>query len=235
VDVCILQVDSNAASTNHVTRFFPLSCRDVTEQEKISAWGYPGSYSINNPLGYVSGGIGQDGLVPSSIAFVPGMSGGPVLDENGFVIGVIYGAGTALPQWAVFTPLLYVRSLLLRVGIDCRAPPVSSSVNDIRFDEIQTAQVQVSRVDDFMRVSVNGNQVEDAKFGETPPWRTIKPYLKRGPNSIFVLIINGQYGGCGGELQLRINGSVVTDFTREWSIPMERAQSTELAQRRYLL
>jgi len=49
-------------------------------------------------------------------AVQPGMSGGPAADENGRLVGVVYGAaGTA----TLFTPIVFARVLLQAAGIDC--------------------------------------------------------------------------------------------------------------------
>lgn len=88
---------------------------------------------------------------------------------------------------------------------------------------LKSAEIQVTDVDDFMKVWVNDQLIEDANINDTPPWRSIKGLLKKGPNSIMVRIDNGIYGGCGGTLSLRINGSVAKEFSRTWQIPIDKA------------
>jgi hypothetical protein len=45
----------------------------------------------------------------------------------------------------------------------------------------------------------------------------------RGSNEIRLVIANGQYGGCGAELQVRINGNLIKSLGRKIEIPIERA------------
>ena len=131
------------------------------------------------------------------------------------LVGIVVAAVTGLA--AVITA-----SSTIQLAI-CNVTGVLCPSSGIAFATVHTAEIQVARVDDFMQVFVNGQQVENAKFGDTPPWRSIKSLLRQGPNSILVNIDNGQYGGCGGTLQLRINGSLIPDFSQQWAIPMQQA------------
>jgi hypothetical protein len=92
---------------------------------------------------------------------------------------------------------------------------------DFNFLAIESADLQVSSVDDLMSIYINGQKVEEARFGETPPRRSILQFLKRGPNAITVDIYNGKYGGCGGVLTVRLNLTVV--LQRRWEVPMKDA------------
>lgn len=94
---------------------------------------------------------------------------------------------------------------------------------DFRLSDVVSADIQVSSVDDEMSVEVNDVRVVQAKFGEAPPRTSIRNHLKAGPNKIVVNIYNGPYGGCGGRLELRLNGQVQPDVSRTWSVPMKDA------------
>jgi hypothetical protein len=93
-----------------------------------------------------------------------------------------------------------------------------------RLADIQDAQVRLRRVDDFAWVYVNDSAVVDrAVYGETPAWTPIRRFLKSGRNEIRVVIKNGEYGGCGAELDVTVNGKRVDSFDRAWFLPTERA------------
>lgn len=95
-----------------------------------------------------------------------------------------------------------------------------------QWSDVKSAEVQASEVDDRMILRVNGNEVFDVKYGETPAWVSIKNDLRRGPNSLEVVIINGKNGGCGGSLALRLNGRLnpyEPEGKWRWSVPMKDA------------
>jgi hypothetical protein len=90
--------------------------------------------------------------------------------------------------------------------------------------QIQDAELRLRKVDDFAWVYVNGNAVIDrAIYGEAAGWTPFRQFLKAGSNEIRVVIRNGQYGGCGAELDVSINGKPVDSFARAWYLPTERA------------
>jgi hypothetical protein len=121
VDVCILKLSPDDITSNNITNYFTLSCRDIGTQEKISAWGYPvGPMNTkNHPSGQVTGGVGEKFLMPAAIVILGGMSGGPVLDESGSVIGIVYGVAKDQTSFALFTPLQYAHSLIGDTGTAC--------------------------------------------------------------------------------------------------------------------
>lgn len=98
-----------------------------------------------------------------------------------------------------------------------QAPPAVEERHwPTRFLEVESAELQVSEIDDIMTVTVNGNPVIQATYGQTPPWTDIKKFLHPGPNAIEVIIQNGQYGGCGGTLVLKLNGQLNPDYRWRW-------------------
>lgn len=71
----------------------PLSCRVPKRGEAVSAMGHPLELEWIETKGWIAGevstkpGIWASGL-PVDIAFVFGMSGGPVIDQDGHVVGI---------------------------------------------------------------------------------------------------------------------------------------------------
>lgn len=115
-------------------------------------------------------------------------------------------------------------SLLLEPLADPTPPPVERTTPEAlkptwptTFADVTSAELQVSDIDDLMNVSVNGNPVIQAAYGETPPWVSIAQLLRKGPNKLEVVIQNGNYGGCGGTLTLRLNRCLHPDYRWVWS------------------
>jgi hypothetical protein len=98
-----------------------------------------------------------------------------------------------------------------------------------RLRAIHTAELRASNIDDFMDVYVNDNVVvSHATYGAILPWLSFRRFLKPGANEIRTVIKNGDYGGCGGTLDVRINGTPVESLSRAWAIPIGQATVGEL-------
>jgi hypothetical protein len=80
-----------------------------------------------------------------------------------------------------------------------------------RFAQLKKAEILMSEIDDFMTVVINDVSTFRAQFGQATNWNDVTSYFKRGANTISMTILNGQYGGCGGALQLRMNGFVAPE------------------------
>jgi hypothetical protein len=92
-------------------------------------------------------------------------------------------------------------------------PPVWPS----RFSDLDTAELAVSAVDDLMIVSVNNKEIARVAYGQTPEPFDVKKELHRGANKIEIIIQNGDYGGCGAALTLRLNDQENPEFKWRWS------------------
>jgi len=88
-----------------------------------------------------------------------------------------------------------------------------------RFKDLRKAEINLSEVDDVMYVSINDQRVARAEYGETPGWIDVTKHLKKGTNKIETTIENGRYGGCGGTLELKLNGFRNPEFKMTWSKP----------------
>ena len=84
-----------------------------------------------------------------------------------------------------------------------------------KFSDVCSADVQLSKIDDLVVVSINDTEVASAKYGETPGRTSILSLLRKGPNKVEVIVQNGPYGGCGGQVVLRLNELENTDY--RWS------------------
>lgn len=84
------------------------------------------------------------------------------------------------------------------------------------FDDLESAEMLATEVDDLMYVSVNDVSVLESHYGETPDWVNFTPLLHKGTNKIEVIIENGRYGGCGGQLAIRLNGFDSSKYQWAW-------------------
>lgn len=85
-----------------------------------------------------------------------------------------------------------------------------------KLTDVCTAELQISAIDDYMKVRVNDHLVATGRYGETPDWVDVKALLHKGPNKIETIIENGQYGGCGGTLVIRLNDFENPDYRWTW-------------------
>lgn len=107
-DVALLRYerDENIASS-------PLVCRDARLGETVKAIGSPGTIEFVSTFGKVSGAARKHGPWASVFVFdgtvAPGMSGGPVTDVGGNVIGLTVGL-MAIPMGfsAAAMPISYI-------------------------------------------------------------------------------------------------------------------------------
>jgi hypothetical protein len=102
-------------------------------------------------------------------------------------------------------------------------PLGSSSALDVwatKLEDVKTAEIQLSDVDDIMKVYVNGQELAPARYGDFPAWISILDYLRNGDNKIEISISNNNAGqACSGTLRLKLNGIVNSDYQRFWRKP----------------
>lgn len=84
------------------------------------------------------------------------------------------------------------------------------------FSEVRRAELRVSEVDDYLRLSVNGTEFPRIEFGQNPDPISILHLLRRGVNTISIAIDNGQYGGCAAKVAVWLNGRTSSEFEWEW-------------------
>ena len=89
-DVALLKMQGD-----HLPNAAKLSCRTPAFGEAVQARGNPLNLDFVSTWGRIAGGALSFGpwrsLVPMNIAIVPGQSGGPLYDANGYVVGMNVG------------------------------------------------------------------------------------------------------------------------------------------------
>jgi hypothetical protein len=98
-------------------------------EPQVTVSGYPGGLSA---VQWGPANVESDVLLPqfktdTNANILPGMSGGPVIDSKGRLVGIIYGGasnpapspGQPAQLLSVFTPIIFGRDLLNAVGVSC--------------------------------------------------------------------------------------------------------------------
>ncbi|MDW9525444.1 hypothetical protein GOA61_18135 [Sinorhizobium meliloti] len=121
-DACLLQMSGSDLASAGVSTFSRLGCRALPVFERVTAAGWPGAEG--NELDRVQGDITsilQNSLYPTTAYALPGMSGGPVYDRSGRIIGLIKGAlNTNEPVTRLMiTPLFRVQVLIRATPQTC--------------------------------------------------------------------------------------------------------------------
>jgi hypothetical protein len=130
-DACLLYVPSLDIAAAGITKSFPLSCRIPRVTEPVNVSGYP----IDSSLVVVSGSVsssdyGAHNKLYMDARVLPGMSGGPVLDRDGAIVGIIYGYAKDVPL-GMFTPLVQAANLLQTTGIPCATDVPKTTISSV--------------------------------------------------------------------------------------------------------
>lgn len=91
------------------------------------------------------------------------------------------------------------------------------------FEDVRSAELIVSDVDDDLLISVNDREIQRVRFGEATPPIPITHLLHRGSNKLTFLVLNGPYGGCGAKVSVNLNGLENPDFNWSWFKDIDKA------------
>jgi hypothetical protein len=78
----------------------------------VFGFGFPNDHDLTPLPGMYSNANGDGGRWEAAAAFTNGMSGGPVYNDRGFVVGVIQGGVPLSPATSFVTPLRWARPML---------------------------------------------------------------------------------------------------------------------------
>ena len=125
VDICAIRIPTD--STRKGVIYFNLGCYRPAKGEALRALGFYGGSNrfggANEPDGKITADDAPGGLIPTNIDVVPTMSGGPVFDRTGQVIGIVKGALKDSDNLTFVTPLHRVSSILQDLGVFCSEVP----------------------------------------------------------------------------------------------------------------
>ncbi|KZC00495.1 hypothetical protein AU375_03340 [Methylobacterium radiotolerans] len=227
IDICVLYINSDAVKQADIKDTFDLSCRLPIPNETITAVGYPyGKFSpLSEMTGTVAGsGMGENFKFYMTAAVVPGMSGGPVLDQQDKVIGVIHGADSVAKVLSFFQGLLHGRSLFENFGaaeIKCDAgipspsaapigPPVSQKTSELSPENAKRvrAYIQIAREDQ----RANANKASAALRGIGVFAPGIENVGSRAPNNAEVRYFNDEDESTAESVRSVIKGTTGLEF-----------------------
>jgi hypothetical protein len=143
------------------------------------------------------------------------------IDEfNLFGLKIKLPKAFALGPWKPFRGAAIVFGVaiafLVILGVREKIDPDISRA--LRFSSLNKAEILGSEIDDHLVVKINGQQIIQADYGQTPSWTDVTRLMRRGVNAIEVIIQNGRYGGCGARVKLRLNGIILSGHDWAWGI-----------------
>jgi len=167
--------------------FLKLAPTNLAEGTAIVAWGFPLNQERISHPGVISGPTGITAtLLPMTAPVVEGMSGGPVVDSNGAVVGVVTGGGQVNVNGVLkdvplqyLTPVKFVADMLKVLGaqVVSESPVVRTAI----------VEAQIEDADDDLRVFVNGILVQS---WETDKSNSKKVPLRTGENPVQLKVYN---------------------------------------------
>lgn len=116
VDITLLRFDPSAQPAWEYLKISKSTVSDITLRQSVVAWGFAPNRVINAAETKVSALMGPENTVQVGAGIVSGMSGGPVINSEGNVIGVITGGAAGLAALTYFTPISLAKPLIGEVA-----------------------------------------------------------------------------------------------------------------------
>ena len=113
-DLALLKIkqDSNS-STRDKWRYIPLGDSDLVRPgDKLITIGFPGGQNLADTDNAVKALDRTRGRIQFKASLEPGYSGGPVLDDRGYVVGVVWGGALDKDTANYFIPINFTNHLL---------------------------------------------------------------------------------------------------------------------------
>jgi len=149
IDLCLLKISE--ADTKEFGITPPKnSCREITDKETLTSVGWP-AYSksdVDTVEGKISGNLGPFGAYPTTLPLIGGMSGGPVYDEAGTVVGINVGALKENPTRTFILPYAYTRDLLFKSTVPACEKESSKIDLTLNIRASRTKTIQVRKLQD---------------------------------------------------------------------------------------
>lgn len=123
VDVCLIHVSGSDLASSNVNSFPPLGCRRLEVFEQIVTAGWPGveGGELDRVQAQVSSQLSPGSLYQTTAFVLPGMSGGPVFDRSGHIVGLVKGSPetNTSPSRVLITPLFRAQALIRTTPQTC--------------------------------------------------------------------------------------------------------------------
>jgi hypothetical protein len=118
---CLIKINTGNMNQQDFNSFLKLSCRKIKDDEAVEAMGYgpdPKSRALHVE-GKVASGLGDGFLYSSSLTIAPGMSGGPVYDKRGWIIGILQSPQRDAGRLSLFIPIFQLHPELEKQNVEC--------------------------------------------------------------------------------------------------------------------
>ena len=126
VDLCLLKM-SEADAAGFGISPPETSCRSLTRDDDLTSVGWPADQNSDYDIvsGKITGNLGPFGAYPTTIPLIHGMSGGPVYDKAGIIVGINLGGLKDDPTRTFILPYAYARDVLFKSTVSvCEDPPI---------------------------------------------------------------------------------------------------------------
>ena len=148
-DVCAVRVPQGAVPAS-IDEVFALECGALGVGTKLRAMGFTGGADpfggVIQPSGEVIGSAMRAGLIPTDLSLVPTMSGGPVFNSKGNVVGLVKGADSSSNNLTFVTPVTSIKPIVESLNIGCDAFNVDDANRARLESELETLQEIASEV-----------------------------------------------------------------------------------------
>lgn len=145
---------------------FPYLCvvkyPDIRNGKKITGLGFPLGFDLSVRPGEVTSLSGPNGLIQAKLGLARGMSGGPVLDDRGAVVGIVHGGIEGQSSFDYFTPVnmalpLFDTPPASYVGESCPPRPAATIERSYQVDETYDEHRGVTATSKEYRITKNAD------------------------------------------------------------------------------
>ena len=149
IDLCLLKIAETDAKGFGIAPP-QTSCRTITTDDNLTSVGWPADPKSDQDMvpGKITGNLGSFGAYPTTLPLIHGMSGGPVYDETGIVIGVNLGALKDDPTRTFILPYAYARTILFKSTVPACEQPSTKTDLTLALRVSKTTNVPIKKLQD---------------------------------------------------------------------------------------
>lgn len=216
-DIAVLQFPTTIKNN---WDYLPFNADDMEVQDTFVGWGFPIGQDVQPIAGQVT--LKEALIFRSNANFIYGMSGGPVLDSQGNVRGVIKGGSmipgtnTIAPGLTFFVPIRLAGGLTNLIGADQNTPPEPNLPIEIvkNFDFSVTKDDHPNFSEPHSRIY--GESI-DNMLGAEPGYQITKCLAApSSANNAHDIMCNVLPGGDGAQFRVRLESGPSYDKWRGW-------------------
>lgn len=216
-DIAVLQFPTTIKNSWDYLSF---NADDMEVQDTFVGWGFPIGQDVQPIAGHVT--LKEALIFRSNANFIYGMSGGPVLDSQGYVRGVIKGGSiipgtnTLAPGLTFFVPVRLAEGLNDIIGANHNSPPESNLPIEIvkNFDFSVTKDDHPNLLSPHSRIY---GESMDNMLGAEPGYKITECIeTASSANNAHDIMCNVLPGGDRAEFRVRLESGPDYDKWRGW-------------------